>query len=972
MNTSTAKPHELSKEAEKNSNGFFYHVILILFFLSGVSALIYQIVWLQMAGLVFGIAPFAAATILSAFMAGLALGSLYCGKLADRSKNPLILFAFLEIGIGISALLVPFGLSKILQSQVYIELNSSTNFFLLSLFRFLMVFSLLLIPTFLMGGTLPVLSKLSIQNLNILGKKIGTLSSVNNLGAAAGCFLASFIFIRLIGITYSAYIAMTINIVIALSAFVLNRFTFATLSRFDPEKGDISTPDSHTTPKRTEILQDGNYGSPLLIFLLVVFTLSGFVSMVYHVLWMRMLSALAFANAVYSFSTVSIAFLMGTALGSFIYAKFLDKGRDKLTLFGIIQVVIGMSALFLLPVFNKLPSIIAVVCPPLFGDEPSWSMCIASEFLPTFFLMVLPTTLMGMTLPLMSKIYTRNLDRLGDKIGLVNSLDTVGPIFGSFAAAFLLIPLLGIQKSIFLLSFSSIAMGAIVVYLNPYARRGVRGIFSACLALALLLSIIHVPFDFKFWRKGQAPMEKLLYYNEDVAGTTTVREYLQGNNFTRVLEIDGTNVAGTSYMLKSTQKIQGHLPLLLHPDPNQVLIVGFGSGGTTRAVSLHDLEKVVGVELVPSVVDAATKHFYDINQGVVNDSKVHIKIGDGRNYVATTQEKYDVILTESVHPIYSGNGSLYGKEYFERCRYILRPNGIMSVWIPIWALPDYYFKMIIKTFQNVFPNSTVWYVPNSVNRQVLLIGSKDKYAIDINSLKTKMFATTVGKDLEDIKMNNPFLLLSSFMAGPKSLRDYAKETELNSDNHPRLEYFTYPYLTFSDLASFNIKPVYENLSSLMQYRKFSELKELLANDEEAIEKSEEILFTYFKSSEHTIQGIIYSLRGEEEQAIREYEKSVDINPEDKSARHLLSQSLEYLYVIRGNELQFNGDIESAILFYKKALQHNRNSSTARYNLALAYWKKGKVEEAITELKTILQINPKMEMVREILLQLEQS
>jgi len=958
-----------SKVISERTINSLYGIILILFFFSGVSALTYQIIWVKTLGLVFGVATFAVSAVLSSFMAGLTLGSLCFGRVVDKHRAPLKIFAFLELGIGVFALLFPFLLSKITHSYIYTYWHFHTSFYLFSLLRFLMIFSLLLVPTFLMGGTLPVLSKLCVRNLKILGQKVGTLYSVNNLGAAFGCFLTGFFLVRLIGLTNSIYLAAAINISIAISSLILSRSSFTFPENPTPKGASSRMINPRPVPKKEK---KAEHSSTFLIYLLlIIFTISGFISLAYEVIWTRILSASVLANSVYSFSTVVITVIVGLAVGSFICARFIDKKQDVLTLFGIVEAGIGVSAFLLLPAFNRIPFIIGSISPALFGSAPSWSMSVASEFVPAFLLMIIPTTLMGMTFPLMSKIYTRSLRKLGSKIGEVNSLDTAGAVFGSFAAGFLFIPWLGMQKSIVALSLLSIGMGGIVIYFNPHTRKMLKWALISLLVVIVMASIAFIPRDFDFWRKGRVPGERLLYYREDAAATIVVREYPQGGRLNRVLEVDGTDVAGTDYMLKSTQKLQGHLPLLIHKAPEKVLIVGFGSGGTTWAVSRHNVKRIDTVELVPSVIEAAARHFTEVNHGVINDPRVNIKVGDGRNFVLTTQEKYDVILTESIHPIYAGNGNLYSREYFNLCKEKLTENGIMSVWIPLWALPEQHFKMIIETFRQVFPHSTLWYVANCLNRQVYLIGSRDKLKIDFKSLQIRMSMENVAQDLEEIGMNNPFLLLSSFMMKEVSLKRYAKGVKINSDDHPLLEYFDYPYLEFFPSESFHVRTVYENLSAIEDYKE--EVTPFLINlgdDKEEVEEVKQMLSIYSKSTKHTTKGIIYSLRGRLKQAIQEYGRALETNPQDKSAQRLLTHLLEHIYVNRGNELQYKGDIEGAIVSYKKALEVNPNSTIARYNLALTYLRKGMREEAKIELKKALQIDPEMKAAQRLLDQLE--
>ncbi|UCF94440.1 MAG: fused MFS/spermidine synthase [Desulfobacterales bacterium] len=940
-----------------------YGIILGLFFLSGISALTYQVIWVKMATLVFGVAPFAVSTVLSSFMAGLTIGSLCFGRIADRTVRLLAVFGFIQIGIGAFALIFPTLLLKLTHSYAYLYLHFHTEFYLFSLLRFFIVFLLLLIPTFLMGGTLPVLSKYLIGDLRILERRIGVLYSVNNLGAAAGCFVTGLFLIRLIGLSHGVYLAACINLAIGVVSLILQRRIG---SDREPTNKKKATKRKHA-PDSGVSAGIADYSRRLRMLVAVVFGISGFASLVYEVVWTRMLSALLLSNSVYSFSMVVITFIAGIGLGSLVYAKFMDHIRDKLTVFGLTQLAIGVTVVVLLPLFFHMPVLIGQVSPWLFGRSPSWSMCVASEFLVGFLLMIVPTTLMGATFPLVAKIYTGNLDRLGSRIGEVSSLDTVGPVLGAFAGGFVFIPLLGMQNSILILALINICMGIVVLYANPQLAHRTRWILISVLVFVAVLARGVIRSENIFWREGRVLGEKLSYYNEDAAATVVVREYPQGTGLNRIMEVDGTDVAGTDYMLKSTQKLQGHLPLLLHGRPRNVLIVGLGSGGTTWAVSRHDVATIQVVELVPSVAEAAARYFGEVNHGVLNDPRVRLAIGDGRNYVLTTSEVYDVILTESVHPIYAGNGNLYSFEYFRLCRERLEENGIMSVWIPLWALPEKEFRMIIRTFLEVFPHATLWYVSNSFNRQAYLIGTKAPFEIDFRSFERRTFDRDVRKDLSEVGLDDPYLLLSSFMLDEKGLADYAKDAPINSDNYPRLEYFDYPYLEFFPSESFHIKTVVENLAAMLSYRQ--DPATYLVNFGENVPDrngTKDRLKVYWESSQHVLRGIIHALDGQIREAIQDYGKAFETNPHDKSAKYLLVQSLERFYVTKGDELQLEGDLQNAISSYRKALEVKPDSTNALYNLAFAYIRKGMPDEARQALSEALELNPNMENARRLL------
>ncbi|MFN2239581.1 MAG: spermidine synthase, partial [Thermoanaerobaculia bacterium] len=273
-------------------------------------------------------------------------------------------------------------------------------------------------------------------------------------------------------------------------------------------------------------------------------------------------------------------------------------------------------------------------------------------------------------------------------------------------------------------------------------------------------------------------------FREDVSATVALRKLGEGR---LSLELNGVNVAGTAPDLIGTQKLQGHLPLLLHPSARKVLHIGFGSGGTAWAVSRHPVDQIVIAELSPEVLEVSNQALREVNHGVLDDPRVRVEINDGRNFVLATPESFDVILSDSIHPRYAGNGSLYTKDYFELCRRKLAPGGVISMWLPMYSLTGENFLMILRAFQDVFPNTTVWYVPNAPNAFTIVIGRLEEGPIDFDRLQ-QGFEGEVAEELAGIGIENAFDLASALLIDPQGLAELTAGTPPHVDDLPAVEY----------------------------------------------------------------------------------------------------------------------------------------------------------------------------------------
>jgi len=783
--------------------------LVLLFFFSGFSGLILEVLWVRMLKLVFGATTLSVSTVLTAFFAGLALGSLLLGRVADKSRKLLLIYAGLEIGVGIFALLVP-TLFSVLDGIYTIGYQTLAPFpYGFNLIRFLLSFAVLLVPTTLMGGTLPVLSKVYARRGSELGWDLGVLYTSNTLGAVAGCFTAGFIFIENLGVYNTNLLAAMIDIFVGIIVFGLYRGGAASFRPHDaPLSSATYPPETAATPGRTGNLpaQASNRSFPLL---LIFFGLSGFTALAYEVIWTRIL-VFFLGTRVYTFSIMLTTFLIGTALGSFIFARYVHRIQDKLLGFALLEIGIGLYTAFsLIFIYKNLDALMISLSVTL--GEASFRSMIAILFLVAAQVILIPTLLFGATFPLVSALGHVPDKGLGGYIGDLYASNTFGGILGSFAAGFILIPALGIYRSLLCVAFVNLLIGAWALRVPQQdgklsSRRSGRALKS-CAGVGLLGLFLagtlwswnHPSPIFYAGHFHQPGTErKLLYYREGLTATVSVEDITRNQRTWRSLDINGVNVAGTSPMLVAIQKMQGHLPLLLHPNPKKILHIGFGSGGTAWSVSRHPIDRIDVVEISPEVL-AANSYLQEVNHQVIQDPRLRVIINDGRNHIMASPERYDVILSDSIHPRYAGNASLYTTDYYRMCQQKLTDHGVISQWLPLYGLSEENFKMILKSFYTVFPNATVWYVNTTPNPYTLTIGMKNQAPIDVRRLEEKLREPETQKDLGEIHVTTLPQLLSFLLMGREGIARYISGVEEHTDDRPYIEFLA-PKVLSSELS----------------------------------------------------------------------------------------------------------------------------------------------------------------------------
>ena len=856
--TATANP----PAAGRRSFSVFYGAIYLLFFISGMTGLVYEITWTRMFVFVFGNTTYAVSAVLSAFMAGLALGSVLFGHFVDTRNNALKIYALLELGIGLSALGVPLALQAldVLYALIYQQLSASV--WALTAIRTVLSLALLLIPTSLMGATLPVLSKFVVERTGQVPQRVGLLYALNTLGAALGCFATGLFLLEYLGVQGSSNLAVAGNFALA--------FAFALCARVEKPAAPGRTATPEVPAEKAGPVFDRRY----LNLILAAAALAGFTSLGYEVLWTRLL-VFKLKTTTYAFTIMLTTFLAGIGLGSALLAG-LERGFGTGSyprVFGFIQAVIGLCGLASILLFGEIDR--------LFGSWAlTWSGRVIEQMLVAGLIMFIPTLLMGAAFPVVSRIYTRHVRKVGASIGDVYSINTLGSVLGASITGFFLVRMLGTQNSLILMALLNLLIATAVLSFDPHhmqVKRRIRPFAPVLLFwIVAILTTVAIPRDllFQFYNSGEKELDsqvEILHAVEGIGGVTTIHQLPNGE---RVISAGSVNVAGTSLTLRSTQKLQAHIPMLVHPGPEEVLQIGFGSGETAHILTSYPIRRLDVAEISQGVVDAASMYFRDINQNVTADPKFKVFVMDGANYLRVTDRRYDVIMNDSIWPFYAGNSGLYTREHFLAGREHLRPGGLMTSWLPL-AMRLESFKTILKTFHSVFPHFSVWVNTTHYNKHALLIGSVEPLQIDVVEY-LKRFDSYAREDLAAVDLPDPVLLLDCFTADEKTLSGELGDVPIHTVDRPILDFVP-------------SKPVYKSQLAIyeMLVRQRTPIVHHLRNAEGLGARRhvfEEEWRKTHRASGHVLKGMI--MREQRQPGFeREFEQAMQLRPDHPGVKY---------------------------------------------------------------------------------------
>ncbi|MBI4388721.1 MAG: fused MFS/spermidine synthase [Nitrospinae bacterium] len=885
-----------------------------------------------------GNTQYSIATVLTAFMGGLALGSYLGGRFVDRKSEPLLVYAALEAAIGVYCLWAPDIIHWASPLFEWIYQRHQNAYAQASFFRFLVCGSILLVPSAFMGATLPVLGKFVSEDAEFVGKDVGGLYAINTFGAALGAWASAFVFMRLWGVEAAIRLAAFANLAIAGIVFLFFRGRRPAYAD-GPEPG---------TPARQETF------SGEIPFVLFCFGVSGVSAMIYQVAWNRIFS-LVLGSSVYAFSLILTTFIVGLALGTAVFSRICHWFRDLLKTFGILQTSIGISALLALPFFGKIPFFNQWV-------YRNWKLEFATiqwaNFLVIFALLFIPTFLMGAQFPIVVKLAARKLSTLGRHVGKAYASNTIGAIFGSFLGGFVLIPWLGVQNAILCAILLNVVFGVALLSLCPGLSASAKT-FVLPLALiacawggnaipswdkAVISSGSYMPYRIGDLDAAAEKRNKILYYKEGIHTTVTTELAITGNIFLRV---NGKTDASLALDMR-TQLLSGYLPMMLHGAPRSALVIGQGSGITLGAVERFPVESIDLVEISPAVIEGS-RYFSPFNHRALDDKRLRLILEDGRNHVALGGKTYDVIVSEPSNPWISGVGALFTRDFFEMARDRLNPGGIMCIWVHTNMSPED-FKSVAKTFGMAFPFVTMW--ESIVGDDYLLIGSDEQPRLPFEAAEAFLSDPEKGRDLRGIGIRSVRDLMSLMIMNRDGLLRFAGDAPIHTDDNALLEFGApeYIYKDERNVLVRQIAPFVKIDPEILRFDSLAPENRERALDEVLSAKRSESQVAEIKRdalADRLLDEALEKFRqGDYDRALELYKEILDIDPE-----HVLT------YLNIGNVHLARREIAAAEAAYKKTLEINPHYLFGDVALAKLYLSTSQAGKAEILLQQVVERYP---------------
>ena len=959
--------------------------ILALFLFSGASGLIYQVVWFRLLATVFGATVPAATTVLAAFMSGLALGSYLLGGSGDRTGRPLRLYAGYELGIAVTALAALVAMERMRPVATLLSSALGDSGAGLAAARFAVAFLVLLIPTTLMGATLPVLSRALVRDREAAGVNLSALYAANTWGAALGALVAGFLLIRLLGLRGTVYVAAVINAAVAVAAWLLARRSAAAARQgaaAEPRRENAAARGTTDVPARRDDPKEpagggsggvysqrrpryGEAAPPRPATLLVTFGAAGATTLAYEVLWSRVLHALL-GNSTYAFTTTLVVFLGGIALGGWLVRHVIDR-IAPVRLYAGLQAGIAAAALLSLPLLTGVVDLRGLQGFFAAGATP-WAAELGVRFGASVALLLIPTTLMGATFPLVARLYLSHAGRVGAEVGTVYAVGTAGNIAGALLAGFLLVPLAGITRSLALVALLNGVVAAAIVLLAGRPRRATRlALSGACLALGT--ATVAAPVSFQFPADTEAPGDVVLFYREGITATTKV--YEKPLTARKHMSVDGIYIGGAGGAEKKEQ-VLAHLPKLLLPRFRSELAVGLGSGVVPGESGRHaELERLDIVEIAASVAAGAAR-FERENHAILDDPRVRLLVTDGMHYLATATVHYDIIASDAKsRPRSRGNGLFYSREYYRLARDRLTPEGLFIQWLPL-HLPRRVYESVLRTFAASFPHASLWVLPD---RDTFLVGSRSpltpNWSLAAARLGSEPAAGTARSPFAGLRkhgVTSAASLAAMYVAGREALLGATAHAPVNSLDRPRVEFYA-----FADYARSINRMVADNYELLLALRDPAEVPA-------HAEATHRALSLYLEAL-----GRAYAL-DRDHAAIEELlAAALRLAPEDELLRTLalryyatrvtgrvragnLAAARRYLAAARrvdraGAEVHrlaallhlHAGDRERAVRELRQAVQKAPEEVALRTSLFRLLWQGGAVDEAVRHLRAVLTV-----------------
>ncbi len=888
-----------------------YGIALLCFFFSGFTGICYEMCWIRRSSLVFGNTLFAVSTIVALFFSGLALGSYLFGRLSLKVSRPLRVYAFLEIGVGVFAVLT-LALFPALEN-VYIALypHIYTHPGMVSLVRFLLSAVIILPPVILMGGTLPLFCRQYVDLKERIGFSVGLLYALNTAGAVMGAMVCGFFLLRYIGIMRTIIACSIVNLVIGIT--VANLRLTALHQRTARSEREI-TRHKNVHGVRDPQKEPIRYISTIVIG--IVFFFTGFVALGNEIIWARYLT-LIIHNTIHTYTITFICILAGIVLGSLCISSVSDKVKDLPFTFGIVSMLTGLSVILV-----------------LFAPAYLWRDFIDTQNTTQLILIIMvifliPSVLSGALFPLAIRMVVRSPFYAGVGAGTMTAVNTLGGVFGSLSIGLLTIPVLGIQKSILITTGISICAGMIVALSG---NKNYRSVFRISPILLLLL----------FW-----------YAVPKVTGTRLPEDFLTGehelvdfregiNANLAVVRTDTINTLEIDRLWQGEQEknhqiMAAHIPMILHAAPKDVAVIGVGVGQTASRFLYYDIDRLDCIDIEPELFDIIRKYF---DADWLDDPRVNTIVEDGRNYFSGTSRNYDIVSIEIGQMFRPSLAAFYTRDFYRIIKEKLKPGGIVCQFVPLAFLDREKLLSVLRTFIEVFPESMLWYNRN----EFLVIGSVQKQLKLTKSRIAHMGRE--GKAHNDLqyyywggyknRLYFPEVFAAGFLCGKRGLLGLTEGAVVYTDDKPVLEY------EVSKKQHYHVKYIERMLEAIKRHMDPPETVFESRPSDSSIAKAAFI-------REYNLKNIIamdwfrqYLKTGD----ITMLQKAVDWNPYNTQVTYNLG-----IAYVKAKKYR------TAERFFRQTINLEPDNMNAHNNIGYVLTRLGKYREAINHYNETIRIKP---------------
>jgi spermidine synthase len=767
----------------------------VLFFLSGAAGLVYELIWVRELYQFFGSTIHSVTTVVAAYMGGLGLGAYVLGRRADRHANPALLYGILELAIGVFGILSPLvfggvggaymGLARVLEPGLWVA----------TAIKFVVAFAVLLVPTFLMGGTLPILTRaFAGERTNDLRRELALFYGLNTVGGVAGCALAGFVLVEHVGLWQSLLGTGVLNLILGATAVALTRGGHEGASEESPSTAEYATAPPTFVPDATPETRR------LAIWLI---GLTAFASLLYEIAWTRVL-VLVVGSSTYAFTTILACFLLGIGLGSLAAIGRGRPPRDLLVRAAYIQGGIGLLASLLFPFFRGLPVYIVATLQVPFLSATS---LLVLHGLALAVVVIPPAIGMGLVFPVLAELAAQRTGTTGSETGRAYFANTLGSIAGAVLTGFLLIHTIGSERTLVVGVMINTAVAAAIAW-RLHRERGGAGVMSAAErtpillgALGLAIAVFTPSWSHRLLDRGPA------IYGRDKMNRSELDSFLRALGAEQLSFAEGWNAAvsvwrnGSATWLKNngkadassvadmnTQVLVGLLPAAAHAAPKRAFLVGFGSGVTARTLAdVPGLEHLDVAEIERAVLRAAPL-FAEVNRDVLHDPRIHVIEDDARSALQLAGESYDLIVSEPSNPWIAGVAALFTRDYFRIAASRLKDDGVFAQWVQTYRVPPGVITVVVANLRQVFPHVEMWYANAS---DLILLGSRRPIRWDRERLSGLMApgAPLAAAFRDWIEVEQPPELLGHFLLGERGMERLAGLAPFtHTDNLPALEF----------------------------------------------------------------------------------------------------------------------------------------------------------------------------------------